>query len=108
MDTINYDDFSKLNIRIGTIISVEKVEDSRKLLKIQVDIGDKVLQILSGLAMFYTDFEKLVGLQVPVLVNLEPKVMAGLESQGMILMAGDDIPMLITPLDKVENGAIVR
>jgi len=109
MDTITYDNFVKLDIRIGTIVSVDKVEGSKKLLKVIVDLETEKKQILTGLASFYDNYDKLIGLQVPVLVNLEPKSMAGLKSFGMILMAdGDDMPVQISPISPVANGTVVR
>ncbi len=91
MDTITYDDFAKLKIVIGTITEVELVPDSNKLLKLTVDIGtDTPRQILSGIRKFFVDPQTLVGVQTPFLINLETKVIAGLESQGMILAASSE------------------
>ena len=104
MDTITYDDFQKLDIKIGTILSVEKIEKSDKLLKIQIDFGNEVRQLISGIAKWYVS-EDLVGKQVPVLVNLEPRKFMGYESQGMILMANDEEnPTQLHPSQAVNNG----
>ena len=73
METITYDDFVKLNIRIGTILSVECIEGADKLLKLMVDVGEESpRQILSGIRMFFTDPQELVGKQCPFLINLSP------------------------------------
>ncbi len=103
MDTITYDDFAKLQIVIGTITAVELVPDSNKLLKLTVDIGGETpRQILSGIRKFFEDPQTLVGVQTPFLINLETKVIAGLESQGMILAAASaetfSLLTLATPL----------
>ena len=101
----NFDDFKKLEIKIGTILSAELVEGSEKLLKLEVDLGEEKRQILSGIAKFYKP-EDLIGKQVPVLANLEPKQMMGLESQGMILAAGlDEKIALLHPDTEVPAGS---
>jgi methionyl-tRNA synthetase len=87
-ETIQYDDFSKLDIRTGTILTAEKVEKSKKLLKLSVDLGFETRTILSGIAEHYSP-EEVVGRQVIVLANLAPRVMMGSESAGMILLAED-------------------
>lgn len=107
--TIN--DLTKLVIKIGTVLSAERVEGSEKLLKIILDFGeDQPRQILSGIAKWFNP-EDLVGKQVPAIINLEPRKMMGLESQGMILMADDDVNQsvsLLHPHKTVPNGSIVR
>lgn len=90
-NTIAYSDFATLEIKIGTITTVEVVPDADKLLKLTVDIGGgEVRQIVSGIRAFFADPQELVGKQCPFLTNLEPRVIRGLESQGMILAAGDN------------------
>jgi methionyl-tRNA synthetase len=110
MDIITYDDFAKLKIVIGTITMVEEVLDSSKLLKLTVDVGEAApRQILSGIKKLIADPQSLVGVQTPFLINLETKVIAGLESQGMILAAStDDSFSLLTTAYPVPTGAIVR
>lgn len=110
MDTITYDDFAKLQIVIGTITTVEEVPDSNKLLKLTVDVGEAApRQILSGIKKFFTDPQSLVGVQTPFLINLETKVIAGLESQGMILAASTDEQFsLLTAMAPITAGAKVR
>ena len=92
------DEFQRADLRVGKITHAERVEGSEKLLKLQVDIGEP-RQILSGIAKYYSP-EELVGASVIVIANLDPRVMMGQESQGMLLAAhGEDgRPVLIVPL----------
>lgn len=86
---INYNDFAKLDIKIGTIKAVEIVDGADKLLKLTVDLGEEsTRQIISGIREYFIDETVLVGKQCPFLVNLEPRIIRGLESQGMILAGG--------------------
>jgi methionyl-tRNA synthetase len=85
---IEYDDFKKVQIQVGEIISAEPVEGSEKLLKLKVQFGEEERQILSGIAKFISP-EQLVGIKVPFVTNLKPRMMMGLESNGMILAAID-------------------
>jgi methionyl-tRNA synthetase len=87
-ETIQFDDFAKMDIRTGTILTAEKVEKSKKLLKLSVDLGFDTRTIVSGIAEHFMP-EEVVGKQVIVLVNLAPRVMMGIESKGMILFAED-------------------
>ena len=107
---ITYDDFAKLDIRIGTIESAEKMPNGDKLLKLQVNFGEEKRQILSGTAEFYSP-ESLVGKQCPFLINLEPRKIKGEESQGMLLAidpSGDKKDCVIMhPEKKVDNGTRV-
>lgn len=101
-------DFNQLSIKIGTIRSAEKVEGSSKLLKLEIDLGHEKRQILAGIGQKY-DPKDLKGKQIPVLANLDPRIMMGLESQGMILAVDlDGEPVLLHPDEKVANGAQVR
>lgn len=110
MDTITYDDFAKLQIVVGTIIAVELVPDSSKLLKLTVEVGeDTPRQILSGIKKSFEDPQQLVGVQTPFLINLETKMIAGLESQGMILAAGTESEFSLLQLrTPVTAGAHIR
>ncbi len=94
--TVSYEDFKKLDIRVGLIIEAEDLEKSDHLLKLRVDIGEKEpRQIIAGLKGYYNP-KKLVNQKVIVLVNLQPRKMMGLESQGMLLAADvDDKPFLL-------------
>ncbi|UHG89114.1 methionine--tRNA ligase [Spirosoma oryzicola] len=105
---ITYDDFAKMDIRIGTITEAERVPKSDKLLKLKVDDGLGGRQILSGIAKHFAP-EEIIGKQVTFLANLAPRKMMGFESQGMILMAEDRDGKLslITPGDSVWNGGTV-
>ena len=101
-------DFNKLAIKIGTVRKAEKVEGSSKLLKLDVDLGHEKRQILAGIGEKY-DPKDLKGKQIPILANLDPRMMMGLESQGMILAADKNgEPILIHPDEKVANGTTVR
>jgi methionyl-tRNA synthetase len=105
---IVFDDFAKIDLRVGTIVSAEKVEKADKLLKLQVDLGFETRTIVSGIAMHFTP-EEIVGKQVTVVVNLAPRKMRGIESAGMILMAEDKLGKLhfINPTDVIGAGATV-
>ncbi len=94
---ISYDDFAKLDIRIGEIKTVEIVEGADKLLRLTVDLGEVAedgtahhRQIISGIRTYFEDPQTLVGRKCPFLVNLEPRVIRGFESQGMILAAATE------------------
>jgi methionyl-tRNA synthetase len=106
---IQYDDFAKLDLRIGTITSAEKVEKADKLLKLQVDIGKETRTIVSGIAQHFKP-EELVQKQVIVVANLAPRKMRGIESQGMILTAEqpDGKLILVNPNTLADNGSEVR
>ena len=83
---INIDDFAKLEIKIGKIVAIEKVPETDKLLKLTVEMGEeKPRQIISGISLYFPDPQVLVGTKCAFLANLEPRVIKGLESQGMIL-----------------------
>lgn len=107
---ISYDDFAKLEIRIGTIKEVSVVEDADKLLKLLVDTGEPELrQIVSGIREYFDDPQELVGRQCPFLVNLEPRTIRGYESQGMILAANhEDTLALLIPHQELPSGTRVK
>jgi len=107
---ISYDDFAKLDIRIGTIVSVEKVPDTLKLLKLTIDVGeDNPRQIIAGIAEYVSEPQTLVNKQVPVLSNLKPRIIKGFESQGMILVVSDDTRFsLLAPSIVVSPGSHVK
>ena len=101
------DEFQKSDLRVGKIISAERVEGSEKLLKLQVDIGEPApCQILSGIAKWYAP-EDLTGKSVVVIANLEPRMMMGMESNGMLLAAHseDGAAVVIRPVGEVPPGA---
>jgi methionyl-tRNA synthetase len=105
-ETVVYDDFAKLDIRIGTILEAEAVKKSKKLLKFLIDDGLEKRTILSGIAEHFSP-EEMVGRQVTFIANLAPRMMMGIESQGMILMAEDKDGSLslLQPHKEVWNGA---
>jgi len=105
-ETISFDDFTKLDIRIGTILEAEKIPKTKKLLKLKVDVGIDIRTIVSGIAESFSP-EDVVGQKVAVLVNLAPRKLRGVESQGMILMSDtpDGKLSFIEPdQDSVANG----
>ncbi len=106
---IQFDDFSKIDIRTGTILEAEKVPKTKKLLKLKIDTGIDQRTIVSGIAEYFEP-ENIIGTQVSVLVNLAPKELKGIESQGMILMAEDKDGKLVfvSPKEKVVNGAEIK
>jgi methionyl-tRNA synthetase len=106
MPEIAIEDFCNMDIRTGTIVSAEAVPKSAKLLKLVVDIGSEKRQIVSGIAQFYQP-DTLVGKSVVVLVNLKPARIFGIESNGMILAAGDKASLLI-PETSVDPGTKIR
>jgi methionyl-tRNA synthetase len=105
---ISFDDFSKMDIRIGTIMKAERVEKSKKLLKLEVNTGIDTRTVMSGIAEHYSP-EEMVGKQVTILVNLAPRKIMGVESKGMILMAAhkDGKLRLLQPSEKVEPGSTI-
>lgn len=107
--TVTIADWDKLDIRVGTIENAEAVPESHKLLKLNVDFGEFKRQIISGIAKGYTP-ESLVGRQVAFIVNLEPRMLAGLESQGMILACDtpEGLPDLLSADKPCEPGSAVH
>ncbi|MBQ5670232.1 MAG: methionine--tRNA ligase [Tidjanibacter sp.] len=107
-ESVTFDDFGKMDIRVSTVVAAEKVAKTKKLLKLTVDTGIDTRTIVSGIAEYYTP-EELVGRQILVLVNLLPRELKGITSQGMILMSADATGRLtlLAPTDKVPNGSQV-
>ena len=113
---INYDDFSKVEIRIGEVLSVEVVEDADKLLRCMVDVGDvdaegnrTPRQILSGIREYFADPQVLVGKKFPYITNLEPRTIRGFESQGMILAASHEGTLaLLAPTNDLPAGTKIK
>ncbi len=108
-EAVSFDDFQKMDIRVGTILSAEKVKKAKKLLKLEVDTGIDTRTVVSGIAEHFTPKE-LIGKQVSILVNLAPRKIRGVESQGMILMAedSDGVLKLINPSEaKVKEGSVI-
>ena len=108
-EAVSYDDFSKMDIRVGTILEAERVPKTDKLLKLTIDTGIDKRTVVSGIAGYFTP-EQAVGKKVSMLVNLEPRKIRGIESHGMILMAQDADGRLefVAPLTDVRNGSEVK
>ncbi len=106
---ITFEDFQRLDIRIGEIVTAERVAGTDKLLKLTVNLGSETRQLVAGIAESYEP-ENLVGKRVPILVNLEPKTIRGVESQGMILCSStrEGKPVLLLPERAVPIGARVK
>ncbi len=106
---ITYDDFAKIDLRVGTILKAEKVEKADKLLKLELDMGTETRIVVSGIAMHFKP-EDIIGKQVTVVANLAPRKMRGIESNGMILMAQNADGRLIfaSPLETADNGSEVK
>ena len=110
MEEIQYDDFAKLDIRVGTVIAAEHIPDTDKLLKCTIDFGEAAgtRTIVSGIAEWKKP-DELIGKQLPYIVNLTPRVLRGVESQGMLLAVSDEAGVaLFTPERNVPNGTKVH
>jgi methionine--tRNA ligase beta chain len=109
MENITITELQKIDLRIGTILAAERVTGSTKLIKLIIDLGAEKRQILAGLGEAIVDPQSLVGKQIPLIANLQPRQMMGLESQGMILAADDqNQPVLLHPAINVPPGSRVR
>lgn len=108
-ETIEFNDFVKVDIRTGTILEAEKVAKTKKLLKLKIDTGIDQRTVVSGIAEYY-NAEDIIGKKVSILVNLAPRKLRGIESQGMILMAEDADGKLcfVSPTEDVKNGSEVK
>ena len=103
-----FDEFQKIDIRVGTIVEAEKIKKAKKLLKLKVDTGIDKRTVVSGIAQFFNP-EDIIGRQVSILVNLAPRKMLGIESEGMILMAENNKGELqfVAPIEPSENGSVI-
>ncbi len=108
-EKINYDSFLKIDLRTATVLEAEKVEGSDKLLKMKIDLGYEQRQLVAGIAQMYTP-EEMIGKQIIVVANLEPRKIRGVESNGMILAVenSEGKIILITTSEKTENGLRVH
>jgi len=107
---ITYDDFAKLELRVATIVEAKIHPNADKLLVLQVDLGAEKRQICAGIRAYYTP-EQLVGKQVVVVANLEPKAIRGEMSQGMLLAATDPASgrvVIVSPVENVGVGSVVK
>jgi methionyl-tRNA synthetase len=108
-DPVSFDDFTKLDIRTATILEAEKVPKTTKLLKLKIDTGIDIRVIVSGIAEYY-DPESIIGKQISIIANLEPRKIKGIESKGMILMAEDKDGkfVIVSPVEKVSDGSVIK
>jgi methionyl-tRNA synthetase len=108
-EQINIDDFVKVDLRVAQILVAERVPKADKLLRLEVDLGYEKRQILAGIAQYYEP-EKLIGRKIVIVVNLAPRKMRGLESNGMLLAASlpDGAPVLASFLEEVPLGARLK
>lgn len=106
---ISLEEFQKVDLRVGTIVSADDLEESNKLIKLLVDIGVERRQIVAGIKKRYR-IEDLVGKQIVIIANLEPKNLAGYESQGMLLAATNEegFPIILMPESAVQDGAGIK
>ena len=108
MDYVSYDDFSKLDLRVAKILSTEKIPEKSRIIKGTISLGDEERDVIIGGAQFYEP-EDLVGKLVIVIANLEPKKMAGIESNAMLLAADiDDKPFWLTVSEDVPEGTKIK
>lgn len=106
--TVSIDDVERLDIRVGTILSVEDIPGSRKLMKLTVDLGDHQRTIVAGIKKERANPQEVEGLQTLFVVNLQPQELAGVTSEGMLFDIGYSdgiVPVLATPEKSVPNGA---
>jgi len=117
MEYVTYEEFKKMDIRIGTIQEVEPVPETDKLLRCQIDFGEvcengenKLRQIVSGIHEYYPDPNVLIGKQVLYIINLEPKIIKGVESNGMLMAVDgkDGNPVFLIPETEVNSGTKVK
>ena len=105
---ITLEDFQKIDLRIGKILKAERIENSDKLIKLEIDIGENKRTIVAGIGKKYQP-EELIGQLIVVVANLEPKEIRGVKSEGMLLAVdSENGPVLIVPLEQVYVGTKVR
>lgn len=108
METISFDDFKKLDLRVAKIILAERIEGSDKLLRLGIEVGEEKRQLVAGIGKAYAP-ENLAGKGIIVVANLEPKMIMGLESKGMLLAASSEAgPVLLIPDREVQSGTAIR
>jgi len=108
-DPVTFDDFTKIDIRTATILEAEKVPKTTKLLKLKIDTGLDIRTIVSGIAEYFEP-QNIIGKQISIIANLEPRKIKGIESKGMILMAEDKDGKLVfvSPAEKINNGSLIK
>ena len=108
MENINFEEFQKIDLRVGKIIEAERIKGTDKLLKLKVDLGEEKRQLVAGVAKFYQP-EDLIEKEIIVVANLEPKTFREIESQGMLLAADvEGRPVILKPDEEVPPGTKVR
>ena len=108
MDKIKYDDFAKIELRVAKILEAEKIEGAVKLVKLKISLGEEERELVAGIAQYYTP-EELVGKNIVVVANLEPRKIKGIESNGMLLAAEDESGLaLLTPDKEMTEGSQVH
>lgn len=117
MEYVSYEEFKKMDMRVGTIREVEPVPETDKLLRCMIDFNEvdedgnkKLRQIVSGIHEYFPEYQKLVGKQVLYIINLEPRKIKGFESNGMLMAVDgkDGSPVFLTPEVEVDSGTKVR
>jgi methionyl-tRNA synthetase len=104
---ISIDEFARVRMKVGQVIEAERIQNSRKLMKLKVDIGDEVRQVVAGIAGAY-EAELLLNMKVVIVTNLKPAKLMGHESNGMVVAASDGgRPVLVTFAEEVPNGAVL-
>lgn len=106
---VSIEDFARIELRVGTVVSAEPIPGATRVLKLELDIGDRKITTASGIAQHYTP-DELVGQRVVVVANLQPVTIRGVESQGMILAASQEghKTVLVTVAEDIPNGAKVK
>ena len=104
---INYEQFQSIELRIAKVLQAERIEGSDKLMKLSVNLGEEERTIVAGIGKKYEPAD-LIGKQVAVVANLEPRSLMGIESNGMVLAADDDGPVLLCPDREVSPGARIK
>lgn len=105
-EEITFEDFCKLDLRVGKIKQAEKIQDSEKLLKFIVDFGEEERQIISGVAQYY-EAEEMIGRSIVAVLNLKPREIFGYKSEGMILFSNNKKPIILKPEEEVAPGSII-
>jgi methionyl-tRNA synthetase len=107
---ITYDEFTKVEMKVGKILSAEKIPETDKLLKLLVDLGEETpRQIVSGIALYFPDLTVLVGKKVMFVANLEPRIIRGVESNGMIMaVSAENVFSLLEPQGDIPVGTKAR
>lgn len=104
---ISYDDFKKIELRVARVVVAEHIEGSEKLIRLEVELADEKRQIIAGIGKKYSP-EELIGREIVIVANLEPRTLMGLESRGMLLAADDNGPVLLRPDMDITPGAEIH